>query len=54
MTSRKEKETNISILETTLVRMTNDLKYPHRELLINTYKRLIKEMKAELKPKKVK
>jgi hypothetical protein len=54
VTSKKEKEQNIELLEVTLQRMVNDLKYPNRELLIDTYKRLIKEMKAELKPKKVK
>lgn len=52
MTSRKEKELNISILEASLQRMVDDLKYPNREYLVNTYIRLIKEMKAELKPKK--
>lgn len=54
MTSKKEKEQNIALLETTLARMVANLAYPNRELLINTYKRLIKEMKAELKPTKVK
>ena len=54
MASKKETEQNIVLLETTLLRMTNDLKYPNRELLINTYKRLIKEVKAELKPSKAK
>lgn len=54
MASKKEIEQNIVLLETTLLRMTNNLKYPNRELLINTYKRLIKELKAELKPIKAK
>lgn len=54
MASKKETEQNIVLLEATLSRMTNDLKYPNRELLINTYKRLIKELKAELKPTKTK
>jgi hypothetical protein len=54
MASKKETEQNIALLEATLQRMTNNLKYPNRELLINTYKRLIKELKAELKPKKTK
>ena len=54
MASKKETEQNIVLLETTLLRMTNNLTYPNRELLINTYKRLIKEVKAELKPSKAK
>ena len=54
MISKKEKEQNITLLQVTLARMEANLVYPNRELLISTYKRLIKEMKAELNPTKAK
>jgi hypothetical protein len=54
MASKKEQEQNIVLLETTLDKMVANEKYPNREILITTYKRLIKEMKEELKPKKAK
>lgn len=54
MASKKEQEQNIALLETTLAKMIANEKYPNRELLVNTYKRLIKEMKVELKGKEKK
>ncbi len=54
MISKKEKEQNIALLEATLARMEANPTYPNRVILIDTYKRLIKEMKAELKTAKVK
>jgi hypothetical protein len=51
MASKKEQEQNIALLEATLSKMIANEKYMHRDLLISTYKRLIAEMKAELKAK---